>query len=300
MNCFERSHKLDDRIQLFITLYFLKEYPTYTTLTAMFVLHERHLAKYIFRVLKSLERSLAGESRMPDDDEVEELLQKYDETNYVRLKGTIFALDGTEIPIRRPADPVMERSHYSYKKKQHSLNVLAIVERNGIIRWASPPTNMLNDQQAWNTLGIREWFEERPNVGIVADAGFTLNPKNKRPINGATPHKHKRKGIPLSETQAEQNIALSRTRVVVENTFARLKKWKILRGPFRHYIANRVSKISVDLVVACCIGLTNLMLKLTPCRADDWEPSVVTIEDIDRHYRRYRIAPAQDVQSGSE
>ena len=104
-----RPHKLDDRIQLFIALYFLKEYPTYTTLTALFVLHERHLAKYIFRVLKALQRTLAHESRMPDDDELKELKEKYDRTNFIGLRGTVFALDGTEIRIRRPSQPEQQR-----------------------------------------------------------------------------------------------------------------------------------------------------------------------------------------------
>ena len=105
-------------------------------------------------------------------------------TNFIGLRGTVFALDGTEIRIRRPSQPEQQRSHYSVKHKQHALNVLVIVECNGIIRWFSPMTNMLCDQKAWNSLGIRTWFEDQPGIGIVADAGFTLNPNNKPRITG--------------------------------------------------------------------------------------------------------------------
>jgi len=74
---------------------------------------------------------------------------------------------------------------------------------------------------------------------------------------------------------------------VVENTFARLKKWKVLRGPLRHYVANRPSRINPDLIVAACVGLTNHLLRAKPCRKDGWVPEEVTEEDLKRYYRRF-------------
>ena len=83
------------------------------------------------------------------------------------------------------------------------------MECNGIIHWFSPATNMLCDQKAWNSLGIHTWFEDRPGICIIADAGFTLNPKNKPHITETTPHRHKQKGKPLSMKKTTDNIELS-------------------------------------------------------------------------------------------
>ena len=285
-----KPHKLSDRIQFFIALYLLNEYPTYITLTAMFVLHDRHLSKYIFRVLKSIQRAFANDAIMPVGDELAMLKQKYDLSNYRSMSGSVFAIDGTEIRIRRPSDPVEERAHYSVKHKQHALNLLVIVQLNGVIRWFSPATKMLQDQAAWNNLGIRDWFVQNPDVGILGDGGFTFNPVRLRrepQILGRSPHKRKGRNTSLTPAQATYNIQLSRLRVVVENTFARLKKWKVLRGPLRHYVANRPSRISPDLIIAACVGLTNQFLRVQPCREDGWIPADVSEEDLQRYYRRF-------------
>jgi len=118
---------------------------------------------------------------MPNGNELDDLKQQYDLTNFRSMRGTVFAIDGTEIRIRRPSDSVEERAHWSVKHKQHALNLLVIVQLNGIIRWFSPTTKVLQDQAAWNAIGIRAWFQDHADVGLLGDGGFTFNPQRLRP-----------------------------------------------------------------------------------------------------------------------
>lgn len=65
------------------------------------------------------------------------------------------------------------------------------------------------------------------------------------------PHK-KPRGLPLTNQQKEENIALSQLRVVIENTFAKMKSFFVLR------IENRMkNKQRLDEAMELCAGLAN-------------------------------------------
>jgi hypothetical protein len=289
-----RTHMLDDELQFFITLHWLKFYPTYEQLRMTFGLHERHLAKYLFRVLKALSHVLKDEVKLPSDEELIEMKEKQAQRGPESMKNVLFAIDGTELKIRAPVKKEYQRSHYSVKKKQYALNLLLLVTLDGRIAWSSGVNSKLQDQSIWNDSKIRSYFEERVGVGLVGDSGFTFNLKTKPNdplISGLTPHKRPRKNAKsdaaspspskLTDEQKKFNTELSRTRVVVENVNARLKKWKIMRGPIRHFRHGKPSLISPELIVDVVVGLTARELKTSPCRAADWTPKPVTQEDLD-------------------
>lgn len=65
------------------------------------------------------------------------------------------------------------------------------------------------------------------------------------------PHKKPRK-IPLTAQQKAENTALSRLRVVIENTFAKMKSFFVLR------VENRMkNKQRLDDAMELCVGLAN-------------------------------------------
>jgi IS5 family transposase len=67
---------------------------------------------------------------------------------------------------------------------------------------------------------------------ILADSGYQgLQKKNKKAV---LPHKKKRK-TPLTEEEKAHNRALASKRVLIENVFAKLKKFKILGSVYRNF-----------------------------------------------------------------
>ena len=86
---------------------------------------------------------------------------------------------------------------------------------------------------------------------IHVDLGFVGIQKAVQTNLVHIPHK-KPRGFPLSDQQKAENIALSRLRVVIENTFAKIKSFFILR------IENRMkNKQRLDEAMELCAGLAN-------------------------------------------
>ena len=86
---------------------------------------------------------------------------------------------------------------------------------------------------------------------IHVDLGFVGIQKAVHTDAVNIPHK-KPRGLPLTDQQKEENIALSRLRVVIENAFAKMKSFFVLR------IENRMkNKQRLDEAMELCAGLAN-------------------------------------------
>ena len=93
---------------------------------------------------------------------------------------------------------------------------------------------------------LRKRFVNKP-YGVIADGGFIFNRKSDdEKINGFTPFK--RDGGELTQEQKTFNTHLSKMRVVVENTLAQVKQWRVLKGVYRHFNLNRKNTIDFNQV----------------------------------------------------
>ena len=146
------------------------------------------------------------------------------------------------------------------KKHQHSVNVLFITAAlDGTILYYSNYNIGANDQALWNKLEqLRNKFIGGKNFGIAGDGGFTFNRKvDEVLINGYKPYKaHAR--TPLTEQQKKYNKYLSQMRgVIVENAIiSRVKRWKIMKGIYRHFKGNQ-HQLDLHDILAIVAALTN-------------------------------------------
>jgi len=286
--------RISDKLQLYICLLFLRQYPTYSLLIlALRALDELTLHHYLHRVLRALESLEQLQVKWPTEDEFKELVKKQESWPFVRLRKVVCAVDGTEIKVARPSKGAHKNAHYSATKKQYSLNVLVVVRLDGVIIYCSDPQAKMQDQGLWNSTGLRERFVGKP-YGIIGDGGFTLNYVDKKRSGGDiisfTPHKRPRrtKENPekrkLTDEQKRENAELSKTRVIVENTNRRLKMYKIIGTKLRHYWPARAGEpekgITPALVMRVVAGLTNLSIRRSPLRPIDWQPEKVLDEDL--------------------
>lgn len=286
--------RITNRLQLYICLLFLRQYPTYALLIlALRGLDELTLHHYLHRVLRALESLDSLQIKWPSEDEFTKLLKKQATWPFARLRKVVCAIDGTEISVARPTVGAIKNAHYSAKKKQYALNVLVVVRLDGFIIYCSDPQAKMNDQGFWLESNLRAHFVDKP-YGIVADGGFTLNYKDKKRsmenIISFTPHKRPRrtKSNPergrLTDVQKRENVEISKTRVVVENTNRRLKIYKVLGSKLRHYWPGREGLsekgITPRLIVRVVAGLTNRAILRSPIRSIDWVPEMVTDADL--------------------
>ena len=104
------------------------------------------------------------------------------------------------------------------------------------------------------------WFEE---LHVLLDLGYQGIQKDYQGAGIEIPHKKPRKSKShldpqLTEEQKQENYALSKIRIFVENALAGLKRYNILVHDFR----NKKDQFE-DKVIALSAGLWNLTLSAT-------------------------------------
>lgn len=194
-------------------------------------------------------------------------------SKYVPLACCV--IDGTEIRIPMSKNKNNNKEAYSKKKHQHSVNVLVLVELNGHCIYVSKASPISHDQSQWNNSKLRRIFEDLP-VGIIGDKGFVFNSEkeinsNQKFIIGYRPMTIKKNREDIENIRAH-NLVIAQLRIVVENFICQMKKFKCIKGVFRHYRSNteqqkKNSLILISRVVKIVAYLANLSSKP---RKDGW------------------------------
>jgi hypothetical protein len=251
----------------------------------IFLLDERKITRILRRTLTAIYESLRNLITWPTDTEFEKMKSKWNEHLPKHLKDLVCIVDGTEIRIPRPSQPIEQRSSYSVKKRQHSFTLILMCLLDGRLIFASDPMIGANDQSHWNELQLREKFVNK-DYGVIGDGGFTFNHKDgeKRlgeiPILSAVPHRKPRKGK-LNENEKLENRVTSQYRVVIENLNRRLKGWRIFHETCRHFSLIDNNQIDIKLLTKTTLLLTAFYNKFHPLRRKGWKPGSANINEQD-------------------
>lgn len=267
---------IPDKAQLWYTLFWLRQYPTYGAMASILNIHEKRVGDMLKRNIAVLVATFKQQGKLnkPSEEEfLSKLAQSRAAIDHADLKDMVAVLDGTEPQIPRPADPEKERTTYSGKKKHHSRNVLILVWiLTGLIIWISPTFRGAHDQRDFNRTNIRDWFVGK-DYGLLADGGFTLNRvSDSVKIKGLVPRKRPKKGK-LTDADKIYNKNISQYRVVVENSIGKLKSWRVLKGIFRQQKESEHMKIHIDDVIYVCAVLANREIEKIPLRKPGWKPT---------------------------
>lgn len=153
-----QSSLRDFRRDVFITLFWMRNYPTVYVMSAMFGIDTIKLKEIVIRVLNAMESVWHVAVYWPDDEEIMQILQMNVTKTMPTLERIAFVIDGTEIRSTRSTTPSIQSKQYSPKKKQHSIDVQVICTMDGMIRYVSNPYVKSYDQKAFNALSIRQRF----------------------------------------------------------------------------------------------------------------------------------------------
>jgi len=251
--------KLSLRDRLLMLLVYHRLYVTSTLLGFLFDLGQSNVLKNI-RVLEPLVREVLPlprkihqrAQRLGSLEEVEEL-----------FPGFKAFLDATEQEIPRPKNKAKRRTHYSGKKKRHTVKTQITVNREGLILHRTPHARGRKHDYA-----LYKWRHPRlpDKVRLGLDLGYDGIQNDYPELNASVPYKRRspgrgKRGVkakPLTPEQKEFNEAHSKERVVVEHTISRLKKFRIMTHKFR----NRLKHYDVMTDIVC--GLVNLRILGAP------------------------------------
>jgi hypothetical protein len=160
---------------------------------------------------------------------VDEFRQAYPELTFI--------IDGVEQPKRKPKAPAKRKSDYSGKKKRHTLKQIVIGTPSGIIIDQSPSVGgrphdfkVFKDDMAARSL-CSEFKDYR--VTIYGDSGFDGMSALGLPLEVRL-NERARRNHPLTREQKKLNRLRSSTRIEIEHTFSRRKKYGIASDIYRN------------------------------------------------------------------
>jgi hypothetical protein len=160
---------------------------------------------------------------------VEEFRQAYPELTFI--------IDGVEQPKRKPQKPAKRKSDYSGKKKRHTLKQVVIGTPAGIIVDQSPSVGgrphdfkVFKDDHAARSV-CSEFKDYR--VTLYGDSGFDGMSALGLPLEVRLNEKARR-NHPLTREQKKLNRLRSSTRIEIEHTFSRRKKYGIASDIYRN------------------------------------------------------------------
>ncbi len=132
-------------------------------------------------------------------------------------------VDGTLLPCWSWRD---HHELYSGKHRTTGHNVQVAVRANGTLMWVSDPLpGSTHDSRALRESGVLETIPEGALWSYIGDKGYLglgmLTPQRK-PYLGE-----------LTDNEKENNKTINSTRVIVEQSIANLKTWRILHTDYR-------------------------------------------------------------------
>jgi hypothetical protein len=241
---------LNDRLLMLLMYYRL--YVTSTLLSFLFNLGQTNVLKDI----RALEPLVSEVLPLPKKvHQKARRLRTIDEVEAV-FPGFKAFLDATEQEIPRPKSKRRRKTHYSGKKKRHTVKTQITVNENGLIVHKTKHAKGSRHDYA-----LFKWCH--PNlpdeVCLGLDRGYDGVQNDYPDLNSEVPFKRRspgrgKTGVKAKELTSEQkafNRKLSKERMVVEHTISRLKKFRVMAHTFR----NRLKHYDTMTNIVC--GLTN-------------------------------------------
>jgi transposase len=244
------SHRLDGRDRVLMALIWLRVYPTYEVLGFIFDLHKSNVGRNLKPILEVLSKHL--EIEWPDKakrtkKKMNEFMQEFPE---VAVIG-----DATEQPTCRPTGRDTQQRYYSGRKKRHTLKTQVVVLPDGTIAaFSDTVPGSQHDKSLYDASGLANHLDQ--DEAIMGDSGYQGIQHDHRAV---LPDK-KPKGGELTDDQKARNHQISQARIVVENTIAQLKSFRVFADRYRH------PRDSHNWVFGIVVGLVNQRIARRPLR----------------------------------
>ena len=210
-----------DADKLLFILFYVRQYPVQRVQAVLFSMNKSQADEWIHRLLPVLEQALGHEVALPlrPGASLEQMR--------VQCPELLYWLDGTERPILRPKDEKRQKSHYSGKKKRHTIkNTVICDSKRRIVFLGDTVEGKRHDKQVAEDDAPP--FPGKSRAG--ADSGYQgYHPPG---VVVTTPMK-KPRGGELTDEEKAINRRFSQLRVVVENALCGVKVNRIVHDVFR-------------------------------------------------------------------
>lgn len=226
--------------KLLFILFYVRQYPVQIAQGFFFGMGQPQANYWILCLLPVLEQTLGKEQMLPfrKAATIDEVLARFPEM-------TTFIMDATERPINRPKDATRQKTHYSGKKKRHTVKNTTVTSPNGrhIIFLGETTQGSRHDK----ALADDDHPPLPPDSWVMGDSGYQGYTMDN--VQVTIPIK-KPKGGELTPEEKAANKRLAQLRVPVEHANAGIKIANICQITFRNRkegIADRAISVSAGL-----------------------------------------------------
>ena len=227
--------KLNLKNRFLLLLLYYRLYVSSTLIGFLFDLGQTNVLKDIRALEPAIQAILPLPKKIHDAARRLQTLEEV-ETYFPGFKAFI---DATEQEIPRPIAKLKRKTHYSGKKKRHTVKTQLTVNRNGLI---VHKTNHARGSRHDYALFKQHHPRVPKEVKVDVDLGYVGINEDFPEFNAEIPFKRKslgrgNRGVKAQELTPEEkshNQRLAKARVVVEHTVSRVKKFRIMGEEFRN------------------------------------------------------------------
>ncbi len=228
-------------------LMYYRMYTTYDMLGMIFDLDKSNVARDICYLESAVKQSIPIPTKKYADS------KKL--TTMVQLQqffpDLIAITDGTEQQIPRPKNRTKRKTHYSGKKKKHTVQNQITVNLDGIIIHKS--THSPGSHHDYKIYKSKHPTLSE-DIMVFYDLGYLGIEKDFPKQTNILPYK-KKIGKELTISQKEWNKLQSKIRIKVEHVIAQIKKFRINREVFRNKLCR------YDMISEIVCGIVNFKMK---------------------------------------
>ena len=242
-----RPFDLSIQDQLVMLLVYYRMYLTCELTGHLFGLDQSNVSRNIRYLEPAVRKSIPIPSKFYADSKKINSLQQFQEF----FPDLIVITDGTEQQIPRPNDRTKRKTHYSGKKKRHTVKNQITINLNGEIIHKPPHSPGRRNDYAILKIKHPVLSEE---LMVFYDLGYLGVEKDFPDQTSVLPYK-KKKGKKLTLSQKEWNKLQSKIRIKVEHAISKIKKFRISSDTFR----NRLYRYDMISDIVC--GIVNFKMK---------------------------------------
>ncbi|XP_074653458.1 uncharacterized protein LOC141907616 [Tubulanus polymorphus] len=252
---FSATPKMDLEDQFFLTLIKLRLNRPNIELSDLFQISEMQVANIFVTWINFLYFHFKDLCWWPS----KELVKYFSPSDFgKKFPSTRVIVDGTEIPLKKPKNPVMQQASYSTYKNRNTVKALIGISPGGLVSYVSDIyCGSTSDRQICERSRLQQMLD--PNDSIMADKGFNVQdlfiPYN---VEINIPEFFKKKNR-MSEKSVQADRKIASKRVHVERVIGLAKTFKILSQPL-----NTNDARLADAIVTSCFFLCNFRSCIIP------------------------------------
>ena len=241
--------------QFFVTLIKLHRKKTNFELSRMFAISQATVTNIFVTWINFMTVQWGETDWWPSRD----LVSYFAPTDFkLKFPATRVVVDGTECPIQKPKQPIVQQATFSTYKNKNTVKVLVGMTPGGLVSYLSPAYGgSASDRQICEPSNLRQTCD--PGDSIMADKGFNVQDLFESRMVTANIPTFFRKRNRMSGGAVLKDRKIASKRVHVERVIGLAKTYNILKQPM-----NNTESALASQIIKVCFYLCSFRSNIVP------------------------------------